>query len=297
MQNEGIIVGNISNLYKVEDIKTNKIMKCIARGKLKELEIVPTVGDIVKYEISNIEKQEGIIEEIKERQNYIKRPKIANLSQIAFIVSMKMPKPDLLMLDKQLAFAEFNKLKVLICLNKIDLEKIEKIEEIKKIYENIGYKVIVTNAKDKEGISELLKYLKGNITAFSGNSGVGKSTLINDIFESDITKEGMISQKNQRGKNTTTNTFLYKLNEKTYIADTPGFATFDISEIKCEDLYKYFHEFFIYENNCEFVGCTHIKEENCGIKKAVNEGKISVGRYERFCKIYLELKEKESKKW
>ena len=136
------------------------------------------------------------------------------------------------------------------------------------------------------------------MNAFSGNSGVGKSTLINGIFEKDITEEGEISKKNKRGKNTTTAIKLYKIEDNTYIADTPGFSTFDISEIQSNELAKYFKEFKENIQQCEFIGCTHIKEENCGIKKAINAGKIEQSRYDRFCKIYQELKDKEEhRKW
>ena len=297
MQNRGIIISNISNMYMVEDCNSNSIIKCNARGKFKEKNITPTVGDYVDFCIIDENKNEGVIDDILERNNYIKRPKISNLTQIIFVISMKMPKPDLLMLDKQLLFAEFNKIKPIICFNKIDLVQENDINEIEKIYTKIGYEVIKTNAKDGAGIDILKNKLKNNITAFSGNSGVGKSTLINSIFSDELTKEGSISRKNKKGKNTTTNTFLYKIDDSTYIADTPGFSTFDISEIKSEDLYKYFIEFKEYANNCEFVGCTHIKELNCGIKNAIKIGKISEDRYNRFCKIYLELKEKEAHKW
>ena len=139
--------------------------------------------------------------------------------------------------------------------------------------------------------------MKNNINAFSGNSGVGKSTLINGIFDKDITEEGEISKRNKRGKNTTTSIKLYEIDDNTYIADTPGFSTFDISEIESKNLEKYFREFKENIINCEFVGCTHIKEENCGIKTAIQEGKIDISRYNRFCKIYNELKEREERKW
>lgn len=214
------------------------------------------------------------------------------------MVSSKNPKPDLLMLDKQLAFADFLGIKAVIVLNKTDLDEKEEFKHIKEVYEKIGYKVIETQAKEKKGIEELNQNLKNNINAFSGNSGVGKSTLINSIFKEDITQEGEISKKNKRGKNTTTSIKLYEIDENTYIADTPGFSTFDISEISSKELYKYFLEFKEEAENCEFVGCTHIKEENCGIKEAIKEGKISEERYMRFCKIYEELKQKEErKKW
>ena len=139
--------------------------------------------------------------------------------------------------------------------------------------------------------------MKNNINVFSGNSGVGKSTLINSIFNENITQEGEISQKNKRGKNTTTSIKLYEIDENTYIADTPGFSTFEISEIESKELENYYIEFKQFIQNCEFIGCTHIKEENCGVKQAVESGEINKDRYERFCKIYSELKDKENKKW
>ncbi len=233
---------------------------------------------------------------------------MSNITQLVLVVSSKNPKPDLLLLDKQLAFAEYLGIKPIIVLNKTDLDKKKEFEKIKEVYQNIGYTVIETIAKDLSiesekkniyltGIQELEKHLKGNINAFSGNSGVGKSTLINAIFKDTITQEGEISQRNKKGKNTTTSTRLYEIDENTYIADTPGFSTFDISEIEYRELDKYFKEFKPLLEDCEFVGCTHIKEENCGIKQALQQGKIDSGRYERFCKIYEELKEKDKYKY
>ena len=234
---------------------------------------------------------------MKERVSYIKRPKLANINQILFVVSSKHPKPDLLLLDKQLAFAEFLHIKPVIVLNKIDLDDKHEFLNIQKIYEEIGYKVIQTDAKNGIGIEEILLELKNNISAFAGNSGVGKSTLINDLFKENVTQEGEISQKNKRGKNTTTDICLYELDTDTYIADTPGFSTFDVYEIPYRELDKYFIEIEKELGNCEFVGCTHIKEEKCGVKQAVQNRKISQGRYERFCEIYNELKDKEKYKW
>ncbi|MCI8352387.1 MAG: ribosome small subunit-dependent GTPase A [Clostridia bacterium] len=125
----------------------------------------------------------------------------------------------------------------------------------------------------------------------------GKSSLLNSIFKENLTEEGEISSKNKKGKNTTTQVKLYKIDKDTYIADTPGFATFDIYEIEKDDLYKYFREFVEFEKQCEFVGCTHIKEQECGIKKALEIGKISSSRYENYIKIYKDLKDKEEHKW
>lgn len=292
---QGLIIENISNLYKIKT--QNKIYEANARGKFKKDEISPVVGDKVEIEVLDEEKNKAIIEEILPRTTYIKRPKMSNITQIILAVSSKNPKPDLLLLDKQLAFAEYLKINPIIVLNKIDLDKKHEFENIQKVYEKIGYTVIKTEAKNFIGVELLKRTLKNNINAFSGNSGVGKSTLINAIFSDEITQEGEISQRNKRGKNTTTSTKLYEINNNTYIADTPGFSTFDISEIEYKELDKYFREFKTEIEKCEFVGCTHIKEENCGIKKALEKGKIDQGRYNRFCKIYEELKEIDKNKY
>lgn len=281
---KGLILSNISNLYKVEI--NEKIYDCNARGKIKNNETSPVAGDIAKVEIIDEEKSTGVITEIEERKNYIKRPKMANLTQIILVISMKFPKPDLELLDKQLAYLEFNNIKPIICLNKIDLEKEEKINDICNTYTKVGYTVIKTDAKEGKGIKELQQCLNNNITAFSGNSGVGKSTLINNILGENTTQEGIISEKNKRGKNTTTQVRLYKISQNTYIADTPGFSTFDIKEIDKKELAKFFIEFRPYMNSCEYIDCSHIKEKECGVKKALEEGKISQDRYDRYCKLY-----------
>lgn len=284
---KGIIICTSSNVYQVAE--GEKVYKCLARGKFKKEKISPLVGDEVEFIITNLEKQEGVIEKILPRKNELKRPKMANLTQLILVVSMKMPSPDLLLLDKQLVFAEFMGLKATIVLNKVDLEDKEEIDRIAKLYEDIGYKIIQTNAKEGIKVKEIKALLEGETTAFAGNSGVGKSTLINSIFEQELTQEGDISDKNQRGKNTTTSTTLYKYKENSYIADTPGFSTFEINEIPKEDLCHYFVEFVPYLDKCKFQGCSHIKEENCGVKEALEAGKISSQRYDNYIKIYNNL--------
>ena len=301
---QGLIIENIANLYKIENKENNQkeVYEAYARGKFKKEEITPVVGDFVEFEVTDEENKKAVITEIAERKVYIKRPKMANITQLVLVVSSKDPKPDLLMLDKQLAFSEFLDLKACIVLNKIDLDDEEEFKNIKEIYSKIGYEVIETQANKKDikenSIENLIKTLKGNINVLAGNSGVGKSTLINAIFNKELTQEGEISNRNKRGKNTTTSTKLYEIEENTYIADTPGFSTFSIEEIPSNRLAEYFKEFKKEIQNCEFASCTHIKEENCGIKQAIKKGKISPDRYDRFCKIYEELKQKEQrKKW
>ena len=237
----GIVIEKVSNLYKVSSLDSldsldslennDNLYEAVARGKFKKDDVNIVVGDIVEFTVldDNNEKtknKKAVIESIEDRKVYIKRPKIANITQIVFVVSSKSPKPDLLMLDKQLAFAEFLGINALIVLNKIDLDDKKEFENIKTLYENIGYKVIETGAKKRIGVDELRECLENNINAFSGNSGVGKSTLINGIFSSDVTKEGEVSKKNKRGKNTTTTVKLYEINNNTYIADTPRFFYF-----------------------------------------------------------------------
>ena len=241
----GIVIEKVSNLYKVISLennnknndndnenKNNNIYEAVARGKFKKDDTNIVVGDIVEFTVlddssnDKSKNKKAVIESIEDRKVYIKRPKIANITQIVFVVSSKSPKPDLLMLDKQLAFAEFLGINALIVLNKIDLDDKKEFENIKTLYENIGYKVIETGAKERIGVDELRECLENNINAFSGNSGVGKSTLINGIFSSDVTKEGEVSKKNKRGKNTTTTVKLYEINNNTYIADTPRFFYF-----------------------------------------------------------------------
>lgn len=290
---QGLIIGNISNKYKVKVDKD--IYDCNARGKFRLDEISPVVGDNVEIEVIDENKNEAIIEKIYDRKSYIKRPKVANIAQIIFVISIKNPKPDLLMLDKQLAYAEFLGLKSIIVINKIDLET--DFKEIEDTYSKIGYEVYPISAKNNIATEKLRDTLKNTISAFSGNSGVGKSTIINCLFSKDITLEGEISIKNKKGKNTTTDIKLYELEENTYIVDTPGFSSFDIYEIESKDLDKYFVDFKERIKDCEFVGCTHIKEKNCGIKKAIENNELDVKRYDRFCKIYEELKQKEARRW
>lgn len=288
---KGIVISNISNLYQVET-EEDKIYTCNVRGKIKREEISPVTGDIVDIDIVDENKKVGVIEKIYERRVYIKRPKMANITQIMLVVSMKLPKPDLELLDKQLAYSEFLKVRPIIILNKIDLEQEEEIDKIYNLYTKIGYKVIKSEAKNDKGIEEIKKYLKNNITAFTGNSGVGKSTIINSVIGDKKAEEGNISNKNKRGKNTTTQVRLYKLEHNSYIADTPGFSTFEINEIDKEELANYFVEFVPFLKGCEYVDCSHIKEENCGIKEALKQNKISQERYERYCKIVNKLEKK-----
>lgn len=281
---KGIVIKINSDLYKV-DIGTN-IIDCKAKGLLKFKNSKIIVGDSV--EVNNL-----IIEKVYPRKNEFIRPPIANIDQLLIVVSAKNPKPDLELLDKQLIMAEKNNVFPIICINKIDLT--ENYSDIIKTYEQIGYQVLTTDAKNGVGIEKLAVILNNKVTAFTGNSGVGKSALTNNIFKDKISEEGETSKKLEKGKHTTKFVELYKIADNTYIADTPGFSTYEIKNIEYTELDKYYLEFLPFIPNCEFRGCAHIKERKCGVKQAVEDKKIDKGRYDRYCSFYQKIK--EEKKW
>lgn len=274
------------NTYKVRT-EEGKTFNCLAKGSMRLLRVRPLVGDLVNLNAN------WAIDKIFPRDNEFIRPPIANIDQIIMVMSTTDPKPDLMLLDKQLVMAEKIGLDILICLNKIDLK--DDCDDILYTYEKIGYQVITTDAKNGLGIEKLAVLLKGKITAFTGNSGVGKSALTNNIFRDVISKEGLVSNKTLKGKHTTKYVELFEIAPDTYIADTPGFSSYDVQGISHKDLDKYFIEFLPHINECEFRGCTHIKEKKCGVKNAVEKMKIDKGRYERYCTLYQKLK--EEKKW
>ena len=229
---KGLIIKKVTNTYYIKS--ENNIYTCVARGKFKLEEITPTVGDMVLFNVTDEEKKEAVIENILDRENFIRRPKCANISMILLIISSKLPKPDLLMLDKQLAFSEFMNIKPVIVVNKIDLD-LNIAMKIKDEYSKIGYDVILTNALTGEGVKDIVEKFENKdksnsqkpfIVALSGNSGVGKSSLINSFFNKDVSMSGEISNRNKRGKNTTTITNLYEIDTDVYLVDTPRIFDF-----------------------------------------------------------------------
>ena len=281
---KGTVIKVNSDLYKVDTGLNVKDYRAKGIFKFKKSNII--VGD--KVEVNG-----EIIEKVYPRANEFIRPPIANIDQLLIVVATTNPKPDLDLLDKQIIMAEKNNVLPIICINKIDLS--QDYDEIIKIYEKIGYQVITTDAKNAIGIDKLAVLLQNKITAFTGNSGVGKSALTNNIFQDNISDEGETSEKLERGKHTTKFVELYKMGNDTYIADTPGFSTYEMKNISCNDLDKCFVEFIPFLQDCEYRGCSHIKEKKCGVKQAVEDRKIDKGRYERYCKFYTKLK--EEKKW
>lgn len=276
---KGLITKVYSDKYRVST--GGEYVECGARGIFKLTKNKPLVGDLV--EIKN-----DVIEKIYPRKNEFIRPPIANIEQLVIVLATTNPKPDLLLLDKQLIMAQKNDVEPFICINKVDLK--DDYEDIVSTYENIGYQVITTNAKDGIGIEKLALILQNKVTAFTGNSGVGKSALTNSIFKEEISEEGETSKKLEKGKHTTKFVELYEVAPNSYIADTPGFSTYELKDINYRELDRYFVEFIPHIQECKYRGCTHIKEEKCAVKKAVEKRLISKGRYERYCMLYEKLK-------
>ena len=276
---KGLVTKVYSDKYTVS-INGEKV-DCIARGLFKLKKSKPLVGDIVEI-------KDNIIEKIYPRKNEFIRPPIANVEQLVIVIATTNPAPDLLLLDKQLIMAKKNDVDPIICVNKIDLK--DDYDEIVDVYQDLGYQVVTTNAKEGLGVEKLAIVLQNKITAFTGNSGVGKSALTNSIFKDEISEEGETSKKLEKGKHTTKFVELYEIAPNSYIADTPGFSTYELKDINYRELDRYFSEFIPHIQDCKYRGCTHIKEEKCAVKKAVERRLISKGRYERYCTLYEKLK-------
>ncbi|MBE6859823.1 MAG: ribosome small subunit-dependent GTPase A [Ruminococcus sp.] len=281
----GIITKCLGGLYTIES--PDGIYECKARGVFRNKGISPYVGDYVEF-------SDGVITKISDRKNCIIRPPLANLDRLIFVVSTCKPSPNLLLLDKFIAIAEYKKIEPVIVITKTDLSD---YENIMSIYSRIGIKVIAVDYSDSSTIESVKELLKGKISAFTGNSGAGKSTLLNAIDAGLAIPTGEISEKLGRGRHTTRHAELYKICEG-YIADTPGFSTFETNKydiIFKEDLAGCFREFAEYSDDCKFSDCAHICEKGCSVIAAKNDGKISESRHSSYCEMYEEAK--KIKEW
>ena len=285
---EGIIVKGVGGFYYV---KTKEgIFQCRARGLFREENIVPLVGDKVKIQISE-EDNTGYIKEIKPRKSQLLRPPVANITQVIIVMSVKEPDINLWLLDRFLVMAELEDLNIHICLNKIDLESEEKVQKINDIYTGAGYHVINTSTIKDMGIEELREGLENNITVFAGPSGVGKSSILNKIHPELDLKTGEVSKKTARGKHTTRHVELLDLGYDSYVLDSPGFSSLDLSFIENEtQLSIGFREIQKYEEDCKFISCLHHKEPDCEVKRQLEMGNIANSRYENYLSFLEEIK-------
>jgi len=284
---EGIIIKGIGGFYYV---KTKEgIIESRARGIFREEGITPLVGDKVKIRIS-YEDNSGYIDEILERKNQLVRPPASNISQAIIVMSIKKPDINTWLLDKFLMMAEHKNLNIIICFNKLDLSEKE-VDDLKKIYETAGYKVVITSTKEDIGIDELKDTLVGHITIFAGPSGVGKSSLLNKLNPYFNRETGDVSTKSKRGKHTTRSVELLELQEDTFVLDTPGFSSLDLEFIEnAVEVREYFREIRKYGAECRFQSCLHDKEPDCAVKKNVEQGNISKDRYDNYLLLLEEIK-------
>ena len=284
---EGLIIKGIGGFYYVEAADT--VYTCIARGKFRKQKVTPYAGDHVKIFVDD--DKTGYIDKIADRKNYLFRPPVANIDRLFIISSIIEPSPDTQIIDKSIAAAELKGIEPILIITKTDMNDADTIEWI---YSKAGIKVVSVSSVTNEGIGEVGELLQGCISAFTGNSGVGKSTLLNAIFPNFDIKTAEISQKLGRGKHTTRDVELYKIGENAYVADTPGFSSFDSESnelIDKDNLVFGFREFESYLGKCKFTSCSHTCEKGCEILRAVNEGEITKSRHESYKAIYNEVKD------
>lgn len=293
---QGIIMKAIAGFYyvKVEDV----IYECRARGIFKKRKITPLVGDKVTISIDEADPTKGRIETVEERTIEMVRPPVANVTQAIVVFSVTQPDPNINLLDKLLAICEYRGLRVILCFNKVDLDNEAFVNELEAVYSKVGYTVIPTSATNHIEIDALKQVLKDQVSVFAGPSGVGKSSLLNEIQEGIKLQVGDLSKKISRGKHTTRHSELIELESGGMVVDTPGFTSMDITEIEVENLADCFMEFKPYLEECKFSNCKHINEPQCAVKKAVEDAAISQSRYDSYVYFIKALEEhRRYKSW
>lgn len=290
---EGLILKGVGGFYQVQG-DTGQY-ECKTRGIFRKKGITPLPGDYVRFTVISEALREGWIEEIKDRKNAFIRPPVANVGQLAVVMTGISPEPDLLLIDKLLITALQNDIKPIVILNKTDLVDAETVAQLKAIYS--VFTVIPMSKITMEGYDALHHELKGSCTVFAGQSGVGKSTILNTIMNEWVMETNSVSEKIQRGRHTTRHVQLLPLDCGGYVVDTPGFSSYSLEGIRHDELAWLYPEFGNCLDQCRFKGCSHINEPDCAVKNAVNEGKIPVKRYECYKKLFEELKESYDKRY
>ncbi len=283
---ENIVLKGMAGTYSV--LHDGKIVSAKARGKLKaEGKLV--AGDRVKLSEDDYAKGEYVIDGLKERKNVINRPRVANIDQLVIVLGVE-PKPDFYLIDKLLINCVKKDIEPLLVINKEDLCTTEFIEDIVSQYDGVT-DIISCSGKTGKGVEELKNRLRGKVSVFAGQSAVGKSTILNSISKELKLATGGLSEKSGRGRHTTRVCQIYLI-EDMMIADTPGFSMLDLEEIEPKDLSGYFIDFDEYRSKCRYTDCSHVNTtaKECSVKKAVEEGKLSEKRYNRYLDLYKEMK-------
>lgn len=288
----GKIIKGIAGFYYVYSEGTG-LIECKAKGILRNRGEKPLVGDDVELELIDREKLLGNITGLIERKSELIRPAVANVDRALIVFAAAKPEPNLNLLDRLLINMAQQGLEAIICFNKCDLINAGEREKLLDYYRDCGSEVIFISAKKEIGTAELFEMLKGKTTVLAGPSGVGKSTLMN-LFQPEAAMEtGSISEKIERGRHTTRHSELFYIDNGTYLMDTPGFSSLYVTDIEPVDLRLYYKEFTAFEPECRFGDCVHLNEADCGVRKAVSEGRISQGRYDNYKLIYKEIKEQK----
>lgn len=289
----GTIVKGIGGFYYIDT--ENGIIECKARGHFRSKNMSPCVGDKVYITLNG--DNTGNIDKILPRNNHFIRPPVSNIEELIVVASVQNPSPDLTFIDKMLSIAYKSQVEVKLCFNKIDLDD-GNLNEIVDVYNRAGYTTIITSTVNDTGIEQIRSLVKGKVTAFSGFSGVGKSSLLNAVTQNSIMETGEVSERLKRGKHTTRHVELIKFNGG-YIVDTPGFSMLDFPDsFTKEDLKECFPEFNDYEELCRFRDCNHTGDSKiCAVCKAAEDGNIALSRYNNYKSFFASLsKRKEWKK-
>lgn len=289
---QGKIIKGIAGFYYVH-VPGRGVYECKAKGIFRKEQIKPLVGDNVEMDLLDEGEKTGNICRLLPRSSQLVRPAVANVDQALVIFAVTHPQPNFNLLDRFLIMMRQQGLPCVICLNKLDLDREGRGQEYAGIYNACGYRTLTVSAAGKQGIGQLRELLRGRTTTVAGPSGVGKSSLVNCLQSKTVMETGEISEKIQRGRHTTRHSELIALEEDTYILDTPGFSSLGLFDLEKEQLAEYYPEFQSYETDCRFGGCSHTAEPQCGVKQALEQGRISRLRYENYCQLYRELKDKK----
>ena len=287
MMEQGRIVKALSGFYYVETAET-ALVECKARGKFRKDGKTPTVGDRVEISRSG---SRGMIETLLPRENFFVRPAVCNLDMLVVFCANVIPVTDPFLIDRVTAIAGNQNVPVVLCINKTDLEEQDRLGPI---YEKAGYRVIRTSAVTGAGIDALREAVRGRTAAFTGNSGVGKSSVLNRLAPELELKVGEVSDKLGRGRHTTRHVELYALGDGTFLADTPGFSSFDTERMDLvlkENLQYAFPDFAPYLGRCQFHDCAHLREPGCAVRAAVEAGAVPESRYRSYERLYERARE------
>ena len=286
----GRILRSLSGFYEVQT--ESGVVTCRGRGSLRRTGDTPLTGDIVEI---SVEKGKGMIERILPRKNSFIRPAVANIDALVIFAANVNPVTEPFLIDRVAAIAGDREVPVYLCVNKCDLDP---AVDLLRIYRNAGFSVIQASAETGEGVEELRQLIRGKLTAFTGNSGVGKSSMLNALCPSLGLATGEVSEKLGRGRHTTRHVELYDLGENTFVADTPGFSSFDTDQMEVmlkENLQYAFPDFGACLGNCQFNNCTHRKEPGCAVRSAVETGELEITRYDSYLRLYE--KASQIKQW